>query len=172
MSRGDELWLRRKWTLRSHGRQVVFVKKPVESTEHVLMKAMLWALYLPLFPDIRVEVPIADRYKPDLVQLNEVGRPLFWAEAGRVSRSKIDSLARRYPDTHFAIAKWNSDLSPLADAVTKALKQRRRRAPIDLLAFPEDSAERFFGLSGEITLSFGSIEFRRLGAAPNTRRQA
>ncbi len=58
----DELRLRRKWTFRAHGRQVVFVKEPVESTEHVVMKALLWALYLPDYPGLTVEVGIGDRF--------------------------------------------------------------------------------------------------------------
>jgi hypothetical protein len=33
--------------LRAHGEQVVFVKRANERREHVLMKAILWALYLP-----------------------------------------------------------------------------------------------------------------------------
>lgn len=44
----SDLMLRRKWTLRAHGRQVVFVKKANESGEHVLMKALLWALHYDL----------------------------------------------------------------------------------------------------------------------------
>lgn len=86
----DELRLRRKWTLRAHGRQVVFVKKPVESTEHVVMKALIWALYLPQYPDLIVEIPVGDKYKPDVVSLDAQGEPVFWGEAGDVS------TARRY----------------------------------------------------------------------------
>ncbi len=56
----EDLLLRRKWTLRAHGRQVVFVKKPVESSTHVVMKALLWALYLPQYPDLTVEIAIGD----------------------------------------------------------------------------------------------------------------
>lgn len=60
----SELMLRRKWTLRAHGEQVVFVKKRNERAEHVLMKSFLWALYLPDYPDLTVEISIGDRYKP------------------------------------------------------------------------------------------------------------
>jgi hypothetical protein len=38
-----DLLLRRKWTLRTGGRQLVLVKKPYESAEHLMMKALLWA---------------------------------------------------------------------------------------------------------------------------------
>jgi hypothetical protein len=89
----DDLLLRRKWTLRAHGRQVVFVKKPVESSTHVLMKALLWALYLPAYPNLAVETGVGDRYRPDVVALDAQGEPVFWGEAGDVTVAKIRSPA-------------------------------------------------------------------------------
>ncbi len=146
----DDLHLRRKWTLRAHGRQVVFVKKPVESTEHVLMKAFLWALYLPEYPDLVVEVKIGDRYKPDVVALGPSGEPLFWGEAGEVSTAKIRSLARRYRRTHFALAKWAAPLAPLAEIVRAATAGLGRTAAFDLISFPRDAADRFVDDAGAI----------------------
>ena len=67
----EELELRRKYTLRAHGKQMVFIKKSFESRTHVLTKAFLWALYLPDYPDLAVEVPVGGRYKPDLVQFDD-----------------------------------------------------------------------------------------------------
>jgi len=64
----EELELRRKFTMRAHGKQKVFIKKSFESRIHVLTKAFLWALYLPVYPELSVEVPVGGRYKPDLVQ--------------------------------------------------------------------------------------------------------
>lgn len=158
----EELFLRRKWTLRAHGQQVVFVKKPNESSQHVLMKALLWALYLPAYPDLTVEVAIGDRYKPDAVALDASGAPLFWAEAGDVSRAKIRSLARRYRHTHFAIAKWDTSLEPLRASVTGALAGLGRSAPFDLISFPADSAERFIDDSGQIHVSHSDLRWLRL----------
>jgi hypothetical protein len=54
-----DLVLRRKWTFKAHGKQVVFVRRPIESSEHVLMKALLWALYLPDYPSLSVEIASA-----------------------------------------------------------------------------------------------------------------
>lgn len=149
--------LRRKWTLRAHGQQVVFVKKSYESTEHVLMKALLWALYLPDYPGLVVEVSVGDRYKPDLVALDEHGEARFWAEAGEASTAKIRSLARRYRRTHFALAKWNASLDPLAAVVTRSLRGLNRRAPFDLLSFPEESASRFIDGQGNIHIHPDSV---------------
>jgi hypothetical protein len=157
----DELRLRRKWTLRAHGRQVVFVKKPVESTEHVVMKALIWALYLPQHPHLTVEVAIGDRYKPDVVALDDRGEPVFWGEAGDVSTAKIRSLARRYKRTHFALAKWDARLDPLAEIVNRALEGLNRSAPFDLLSFPADATERFIDDDGVVRVSHDDLVWVR-----------
>ncbi len=78
----NELLMRGKYTFRAGDQKPVVVKKPVEHLRHVVMKVLLWALYLPTYPLLRVEVPIGYKYKPDFVAL-DAGGPLFWAEAGR-----------------------------------------------------------------------------------------
>jgi hypothetical protein len=124
-----DLFLRHKWTLRAHGHQVVFVKRRLESAGHVVTKALLWALYVPLYLEIMVERPIDDRYKPDLFSLDRYGRPIFWCEAGEVGARKIESLARRYRRTLLAVAKWDQRLAPLAELVSDTLGGMRRQAP-------------------------------------------
>ncbi len=80
--------LRRKLTLRAHGRTLVLVKRPEERGEHVVRKALLWTLYLPRYPKLRVEqaLPFPSRYKPDLYALDATGRAAaFWGECGVTS---------------------------------------------------------------------------------------
>lgn len=163
----SELLLRRKWTLRAHGQQVVFVKRSNERAAHVLMKAFLWALYLPQYPDLKVEYSIGDRFKPDVVSLphEPVAKPRFWGEAGQVSTDKIHALARRYRQTHFAVAKWSTSLMPFQELIAQALAGTKHCAPFDLLCFPADSAERFINTCGEIALTHADIEWLRLEPA-------
>jgi hypothetical protein len=161
-----DLALRRKLTLRASGpdgpRKLVLVKKPVESAEHVLMKAFLWALYLPVYPALAVEVAVGDRYRPDLVQRDAAGAPVFWGEAGKVGLSKYRSLLRRFPRTHFAIGKWAERLDPHVALVRDALDGRVRHAPFDLIAFPSDAAARFLADDGTVTVSFDEVTRVRL----------
>jgi len=153
-----ELCLRRKWTLKAHGRQLVLVKKPRERTEHVWMKAFLWALYLPEYPELTVEFSIGARYKPDVVALGEVGRPVFWGEAGDVGLRKIQALTRRYRHTHIALAKWGVRLDPFVAIVEKAAAGCGRTAPVDLIRFPRDSAGRFVDSHGTVRLTASDVE--------------
>jgi hypothetical protein len=154
--------LRRKWTFRAHGKQVVFIKRSNERAAHVYMKAFLWALYLPDYPDLGVEIRIGDRYKPDVVEMGAWGEPHFWGEAGQVGTAKIRSLLKRYPSTHFAIAKWARNLEPLITLVTKALDGLDRKAPFDLISFSADSAERFIDERGHIQLTHEDVKWVRL----------
>ena len=157
-----DLLLRRKLTFRLGDRKLVLQKRSIEGIEHVLMKAFLWALYLPEYENIIVEYNIGDRYKPDLVSLDETGKPRFWGEAGKVNKGKIESLVRRYPQTHIAIAKWSTRLTPYVEIVEKIVAKHKRTVPFDLLNFPADSAERFIGKSGEINIAREDLEVVRV----------
>jgi len=137
---------------------MVFFKKSFESDIHVLTKAFLWALYLPQYPDLAVEIRIGDRYKPDLVQTSDDGMPIFWGEAGRVSRRKIHDLVYRYRSTHFVFAKWNMKLEPFERIIKKETGSVRRTAPVELISIPGDSNERFIGLDGRIRIAFKDVK--------------
>jgi hypothetical protein len=108
------------------------------------MKAALWVLYRPLFPDLRVEVRIGDAFKPDLVALAPPPgglaygdpEPIFWGEAGKVTPKKWASLLRRFPDTQFVWARWNERLDPHAATLRRALGARPRRAALEVVRVP------------------------------------
>ena len=126
------------------------------------MKAFLWALYLPDYPDATIEVPVDDRYKPDVVQTDRWGEPVFWAEAGRVGKEKIERLVRRYRDTHFAMAKWDTDIGPFREIVAEAVTDLDRSAPFDLIHFPPDSVDRFVDERGTIHLTADDLDRTRI----------
>src|SRR3712207_2170339 len=94
--------LRRKLRFQAHGRAMVLVKRRNEKIEHRLMMALMWALYLPQYPELRIDVDIGERYRPDLIQLDTAGRPVFWGEAGEVVLEKLRALCSRYISTHLA----------------------------------------------------------------------
>lgn len=158
--------LRRKLTLRAHGEQVVFVKRAQERIEHVWMKAFLWALYLPDYPDLSVEVEVGDKYKPDVVDMDlRRGRPRFWGEAGHVGPEKIESLVDRYPRTHLAIAKWDRSLDAVRETVETAVHDVDRAAPVDLVRVPDDSAERVVDEKGRISIAWDDVSWTRMDDA-------
>lgn len=155
--------LQRKLTFHAHGRTLILVKRSNEKIEHRLMMALLWALYLPAYPELRIDVPIGARYRPDLVQLAPDGRPIFWGEAGEVGLEKLRTLCARYRDTHLVFAKWATNLQPFGALLETALRGARRAAPTELIGFDADAAS-CIGATGQIAIDFADVERRRFGA--------
>ena len=161
MSMDSELLLGGKFTFRVGGQKLVVVKKPVEHLRHVLMKALLWALYLPTYPQLRVEVSIGYKYKPDLVALSPKG-PLFWGEAGHVGNQKLQRVLKRFPQTHFAFAVWGASLASMESRIRRQTRSANRKAGIDLIRFPEDASPRFIDPRGNIRIHPDDLSWQRI----------
>lgn len=157
--------LRRKLTVRAHGRTLVLVKRPEESGEHVVQKALLWTLYLPRYPELRVEqaLPFPSRFKPDLYALDATGRGVaFWGECGVTSREKLGRLLREHPATHFVFSKWAVGLHRFGALIEGALDGVRRCAPVELVRVPKEAGEWFAGSETEVDEE--ALEWRRWDA--------
>ncbi len=155
----NERDLRRKITFRSGNASIVLIKRPVESIEHVLQKALLWAMYLPMYPALRVEVPFSatSRYKPDLLALNG-DRPIFWGECGVVSLAKLEDLLRRHRRTHFVFSKWQKTAA-FDTLIERACRGLRREAPIERICFPIH-ATQWIDDNGTITVHHADLDIR------------
>ena len=123
-----------------------------------MTKAFLWALYLPEYPGLAVEVQAGSRYKPDLVQFDDSGEPIFWGEAGQVSLKKMRALVQRLKSTHLVFAKWHTNLTQLHMILKNEIVSSRRWAPVDLISIPDDSDERFIGRDGTIRINFEDVD--------------
>ena len=158
---GEQLMLRRKWTFSAHGSQIILIKKKNERASHVLMKAFLWALYLPVYPGIQIETGIGKKYKPDLVQADSTGVPVFWAEAGHVGRRKFTYLVERFCETHLVFAQWTSNANHFQKGMSRLKKSLNRTGPIDWIGFSADSADRFIDEKGSIHIRLDELNHRR-----------
>ncbi len=154
-----------KLTVRAGGRKLVLAKRTWESERHVLLKALVFGLYVARYPDLAVERPIDHRYKPDLVALDADGRPVFWAECRETGRDKLAFLVKSFPATHLVVAKQVPTLAPYAAMLRQALAGVRRTAPVELLNVPPDAA-RFIGEDGELAIGHADVEVVRLWPAP------
>src|SRR5690606_18131632 len=92
---------RTKWMLYAHNQHIVVKRGTRERFVHPVMKALIWALYLPQYPTASIEIRIADKYKPDVVAFAPTPNiyqanphPIFWGEAGQTGRDKIQSIVR------------------------------------------------------------------------------
>jgi uncharacterized protein YaeQ len=104
---GSSVYFSKTYHFRIAGQRVTLYKKNGESYEHVLMKALGYAMFRPLFPQLEIERRIGLRYKPDLVALNDLGRAEFWGECGQVGLRKIGWIAKHSGAQQLVLFKFN-----------------------------------------------------------------
>lgn len=141
-----------KLTIRAGGRKVVLRKHPWESSRHVLLKALVFALYVPDYPALVIEPPRGGRYAPDLAAFAADGAPVFWAECGETGRDKLGWLLKHRPATHLVLARQGVALDPWRSLVDELAVGLRREAPVELVLVPR-GAERFIRPNGEVVVS-------------------
>jgi len=146
--------LARRYNLRICGYNVIFYKTEFETDEHIIQKALVYALYAPTYGQLLVDVDANDKYRPDLVKFDDCRMPVFWAECGKISVNKVIKLAKKYRDTHLVFAKPERELERFANEVREELSDIRRDKPIDMLGLPVDGAERFFDSDGNVIFTF------------------
>jgi hypothetical protein len=76
-------------------RRVRLWQRTGESYEHVLMKALGYAMFVGDYPQLEIETRVGLRYKPDLVARGVANNDfLFWGEAGENSTRKTHWLLK------------------------------------------------------------------------------
>jgi len=83
--------------------RLVLVKRAGESLRHVLLKLLSWMLFYA--PDLRIEMGVEQRHEPDLVRVDDQGRPTFWVDCGSIGVKRLDRIARQNRDAEVVVVK-------------------------------------------------------------------
>ena len=128
------------------GRRVRLWQRTGESYEHVLMKALGYAMFVGEFPAMEIEQRVGLRYKPDLVARGdgaEFALPFaFWGECGQTAVRKTAWLLKHAGVARLVLFKINSSSALLKEL--RAVIDERYRAPERLVVinFVSDIVER------------------------------
>jgi len=86
-----------------------------ESYEHILMKALGYAMFAREYPTLEIEIKVGLRYKPDLVARDDSGNFLFWGEAGANSLRKTTWLLKHTRTKKLALFKIGQNAGQLVE---------------------------------------------------------
>lgn len=76
------------------GKRVRLWQRIGESYEHILMKALGYAMFVDKFPDLEIETKLGLRYTPDLIAFSEESIYAFWGECGQNSIRKTNWILK------------------------------------------------------------------------------
>ncbi len=103
-----------------------------ESYEHILMKALGYAMFVWKYPNLEIETRVGLRYKPDLVARRRNGDFLFWGEAGANSMRKTAWLLKHTRTKKLVLFKIGQNAKQFVEQLREEIPAKYR---------PED---RFF----------------------------
>jgi hypothetical protein len=112
------------------GRRVRLWQRTGESYEHVLMKALGYAMFVPEFPALEIEQRVGLRYKPDLVARGggrEFEAPFaFWGECGQTAVRKTLWLLKHAGVARLVLFKIINNSAALSEELRAAVDERYR----------------------------------------------
>lgn len=126
------------------GRDVRLWQRVGETYNHVLLKALGYAMFVGDYPRLEIELPVGLRYKPDLVELNEAtgggprtgARFSFWGECGLVTMRKVAWLLKHGDTERLLLFKIDCGVKPFVRELRASVEPRyRERGRLTLVNF-------------------------------------
>ena len=108
------------------GQKVRLWQRNGESYEHVLMKALGFAMFTSEYSTLEIEMKVGLRYKPDLVARDDNGEFLFWGEAGANSLRKTAWLLKHTRLRKLVLFKIGWNVNQLIEQIRAEIPAKYR----------------------------------------------
>ncbi len=114
-------------------------RKTGESYEHILMKALGYAMFSGKYPHLEIEKSVGLRYKPDLVAQNGERDFEFWGECGQNSIRKTHWILKHTRTKQLALFKIGANVEQLSHQLREEIPEKyRARNRLILINFVSD----------------------------------
>ena len=124
------------------GKRMRLWQRQGESYEHILMKALGFAMFFQEYPTLEIEIKVGLRYKPDLIARNAAGEFLFWGECGSNSLRKTNWLLKHTRTEKLVLFKIGQNpeqlIKQLREEITAKYRPAGRLALINFVADIKD----------------------------------
>lgn len=111
-------------------------KRVGESYEHVLMKALGYAMFVREHPRLQIEQSVGLRYKPDLVERDaRTGRFSFWGECGTTSVRKIGWLLKHAGVERLVLFKIEPRVQAFTEEIRAQVARKYLRERVSVINF-------------------------------------
>lgn len=108
------------------GKRMRLWQRPGESYEHVLMKALGYAMYARDYPNLEIEIRVGLRYKPDLIALGADGDFAFWGECGQNSIRKTHWILKHTRTEKMVLFKISASARQLIKQIREEIPAKYR----------------------------------------------
>lgn len=108
------------------GKRMRLWQRAGESYEHVLMKALGYAMFAPAYSNLEIERKVGLRYKPDLIAVKADGDFAFWGECGQNSIRKTHWILKHTRTEKMVLFKISASVSQLINQIRAEIPEKYR----------------------------------------------
>jgi hypothetical protein len=108
------------------GKRMRLWQRTGESYEHILMKALGYAMFAPSFPNLEIETRVGLRYKPDLIALSAQNDFTFWGECGQNSIRKTHWILKHTRTEKMVLFKIGASAHQLIRQIREEIPAKYR----------------------------------------------
>ena len=108
------------------GKRMRLWQRAGESYEHILMKALGYAMFAPVYPNLEIETRVGLRYKPDLIAYNEKGDFAFWGECGQNAIRKTHWILKHTRTEKMVLFKISASAHQLIKQIREEIPEKYR----------------------------------------------
>lgn len=108
------------------GQKVKLWQRPGESYQHILMKALGYAMFVKQYPNLEIEIKVDLRYKPDLVVFSANRDFKFWGECGQNSIRKTVWLLKHTRTEKLVLFKIAQNTDSLIKQLQTEIEEKYR----------------------------------------------
>lgn len=117
-------------------RRVRLWQRTGESYEHILMKALGYAMFSAEYPHLEIETKVGLRYKPDLIAVNADGKFDFWGECGQNSIRKTHWILKHARAEKLVLFKIGASAAQISKQLREEIPPKyRAEARLTLINF-------------------------------------
>ena len=108
------------------GNRVRLWQRTGESYQHILMKALGFAMFAGSYPNLQIETKVGLRYKPDLISINAEGDFSFWGECGQNSIRKTHWILKHTRTEKMVLFKIGINAEQLIKQIRQEIPAKYR----------------------------------------------
>jgi hypothetical protein len=108
------------------GKRMRLWQRTGESYEHILMKALGFAMFARKYPNLEIETRVGLRYKPDLIAVKADGDFAFWGECGQNSIRKTHWILKHTRTEKLVLFKIGGNAAQLIRQIREEIPAKYR----------------------------------------------
>ena len=109
------------------GKKVKIWQRVGESYEHILMKALAFALFIDEYPDLQIETSVNLRFKPDLIVWDGDREFQLWVECGANSLRKTAWILKHTQTKKLVLLKIGQNSEQLVKQLREIIPAKNRQ---------------------------------------------